>query len=238
MIKRILRKLSQLTRYYPNVEKFLLERKKPIIVSLTILFFSIFGVEIWNKISDIWFYLTYRANKNWVNAFIVACIMMLLYEIKTIIDNKSKNNKEKKVMLIERFFVLIPFLWVVFTFNLTNLDYSLHFLRVGLSRGDLLDLEYYIINPSIAFYKGMPVPYHYAIFLLTYSSARRRIFSYFVRYQIMQILLIQAISYCVDHLLIMFVKYFGESLAEEAFFIGFNAYAVLTALKLSIGEFL
>jgi hypothetical protein len=163
---------------------------------------------------------------------------MLLYEIRTVINNKSKNDKEKGVMLIERFFVIMPFLWIVFTFSLTNLDYSLHFLRLGLSRGDLLDLEYYIINPSIAFYKGMPVPYHYAIFLLTCSSARRRIFSYFVRYQLMQILLIQAISYCVSHLLIMFIRYSGKGLAKKAFFIGFNAYAVLTALKLSIGEFL
>jgi len=126
----------------------------------------------------------------------------------------------------------------IFTFNLTNLDYSLYFLRVGLSRGDLLDLDYYIINPSIAFYKGMPVPYHYAIFLLTCSSARRRIFSYFVRYQLMQILLIQAISYCVGHLLIMFIKYSGKGFAKKAFFLRFNAYSVLTALKLSIGEFL
>jgi hypothetical protein len=186
--------LSQLTRYYKNVEKFVLERKKPIIVSLTVIFFSTFKVKIWNRISDFWFYCNNRANKNWVNVFIVECIIVLLYEIKTIINNKSKNNKEKGVMLIERFFVLMPFLWIVFTFNLTNLDYSLHFLRVGLSRGDLLNLQNYIINPSIAFYKGMPVPYHYAIFLLTYSSAHRRIFSYFIHYQIMQILIIQAIS--------------------------------------------
>ena len=230
--------MSQLTRYYKNVEKFVLERKKPIIVSLTVIFLSTFKVKIWNRISDFWFYCNNRANKNWVNAFIVECIIVLLYEIKTIINNKSKNNKEKGVMLIERFFVLMPFLWIVFTFNLTNLDYSLHFLRVGLSRGDLLNLQNYIINPSIAFYKGMPVPYHYAIFLLTYSSAHRRIFSYFIHYQIMQILLIQAISYCVDHLLIMFVKYSGKGLAEKAFYIRFNAYAILTALKLSIGEFL
>ena len=46
----------------------------------------------------------------------------------------------------------------------------------------------------------------------------------------MQILLIQSISYCVDHLLIMFVKYYIKGLAKEAFFIGFNAYAILTAL--------
>ena len=230
--------MSQLTRYYKNVEKFVLERKKPIIVSLTVIFLSTFKVKIWNRISDFWFYCNNRANKNWVNAFIVECIIVLLYEIKTIINNKSKNNKEKGVMLIERFFVLMPFLWIVFTFNLTNLDYSLHFLRVGLSRGDLLNLQNFIINPSIAFYKGMPVPYHYAIFLLTYSSAHRRIFSYFIHYQILQILLIQAISYCVDHLLIMFVKYSGKGLAEKAFYIRFNAYAVLTALKLSIGEFL
>ena len=82
MINDVLRRLSQLTRYYPNVEKLVLERKKRIIVSLTILFFSIFGVEIWNQILDIWFYCTYIANKNWVNTFIVACIIMLLYEIK------------------------------------------------------------------------------------------------------------------------------------------------------------
>ena len=46
----------------------------------------------------------------------------------------------------------------------------------------------------------------------------------------MQILLIQVISYCFDHFLIMFVKYSREGLAKKAFFIGFNAYAVLTAL--------
>ena len=163
--------MSQLTRYYRNVKKFLLERKKTTIVSFTVIFLSIFKVKIWNRISDFWFYCTYRANKNWVNAFIVASIIMLLYKIKTIIRDKSKNDKEKGVMLIERFFVIMPFLWIVFTFNLTNLDYRLHFLGVGLSRGDLLDRQYYIINPSIAFYKGMPVLYHYAIFLLTYSSA-------------------------------------------------------------------
>ena len=41
--------------------------------------------------------------------FIVACIIMLLYKIKTIIDNRSKNDKEKGVMLIERFLLLFPF---------------------------------------------------------------------------------------------------------------------------------
>ena len=46
----------------------------------------------------------------------------------------------------------------------------------------------------------------------------------------MQILLIQVISYCFDNFLIMFVKYSREGLAKKAFFIGFNAYAVLTAL--------
>ena len=54
----------------------------------------------------------------------------------------------------------------------------------------------------------------------------------------MQILLIQAISYCVGHLLIMFIKYSGKGFAKKAFFLRFNAYSVLTALKLSIGEFL
>ena len=34
---------------------------------------------------------------------------MLLYKIKTIIDNRSKNDKEKGVMLIERFLLLFPF---------------------------------------------------------------------------------------------------------------------------------
>ena len=109
MIKGILKKLSQLTRYYPNVEKFVLERKKPIIVILTVIFLSIFEIEIWNRISDFWFYCTYRANKNWVNEFIVTCTIMLLYEIKTIIDNRSKNNKKKGVMLIKRFLFLYPF---------------------------------------------------------------------------------------------------------------------------------
>ena len=101
--------MSQLTRYYRNVEKFLLERKKTTIVSFTVIFLSIFKVKIWNRISDFWFYCTYRANKNWVNAFIVASIIMLLYKIKTIIDNRSKNDKEKGVMLIERFLLLFPF---------------------------------------------------------------------------------------------------------------------------------
>ena len=85
--------MSQLTRYYKNVEKFVLERKKPIIVSLTVIFLSTFKVKIWNRISDFWFYCNNRANKNWVNAFIVECIIVLLYEIKTI---KVKTIKKKE----------------------------------------------------------------------------------------------------------------------------------------------
>jgi hypothetical protein len=65
---------------------------------------------------------------------------------------------------------------------------------------------------------------------MEYASARQRIFSYFVRYQILQILLIQSIAFCFDHLLLMWVKYSGEGLAEETLFIAFNGYSVITAL--------
>ena len=45
MINGILRRFSQLTRYYPNVEKFVLERKKPIIVSLTVFFWVLLDLR-------------------------------------------------------------------------------------------------------------------------------------------------------------------------------------------------
>jgi hypothetical protein len=228
-MKSIFKKLSQLTRYYPNVEKFVLERKNPIIFILTIIFLSIFGTEIWNRISDFWFLCTYRANKNWVNAFLVSCVLMLLYELKTIITNKNKDEKEKVVTISERIYVLIPFFWIVFTYNLTTLDYTLHFVRLGLSKGEYLDFQYYLLDPAIKFYNQIPAYIHYLLFFLEYSSARQRIFSYFVRYQILQILLIQAIAFLVDHLLLMWIKYSGEGFAEETLFVGFNAYSVITA---------
>ena len=227
-MRSIIKKLSQLMRYYPNVEKFVLERKKPIIYISTIIFLSIFGVEIWEKISYFWFLCTYRLDKNWVNAFIVACVLMLLYEIKTILNNRNKKEKEKVVTITERIYVLIPFLWIVFTYNLTALDYTVHFLRVGLSRGDYLDLQYYLIQPAIRWYSLIPAPVHYLIFFLQYASARQRAFSYFVRYQILQILLIQAIAFCFDHVLGMLAKYSGEGFAEETLMLGFNAYSVIT----------
>lgn len=228
----ILKKLSQLMRYYPNVEKFVLERKKPIIVILTIIFLSIFGVKIWEDISDLWFICTYRANKTWVNAFIISCVIMLLYEIKILITNKNKKEKEKTVTITERIYVLIPFFWIVFAYNLSTLDYTLHFLRFGLSRGDLLDFQYFYLNPAINFYNGLHPLVHYAIFMAEYTSARQRVFSYFVRYQIMQILLLQAVTYCFDHLLTMAIKYSGDGFVEEALFVGFNAYSVFTALMI------
>jgi hypothetical protein len=231
-MKSILKKLSQLTRYYPNVEKFILERKKPITYISTIIFLTIFGAEIWEKISYFWFINTYRVNKNWVNAFLVTCVLMLLYEIKTVINNQNKNEKEKVVTIMERIYALAPFLWIVFGYNLMSLDYTLHFLRVGLSRGDYLDLQYYIIQPGIKFYNLIPVPIHYVIFFLIYASARQRIFSYFVRYHIMQILLIQAIYICFDHLLNIWVKYSGPGFAEETLMLGFNAYSIITGLMI------
>ena len=229
-MKAIIKKLGQLMRYYPNVEKFVLERKNPIIFISTMIFLSIFGTEIWQRGSDFWFMVTYRVNKIWINAFLVSCVIMLLYEINTVINNRNKKEKEKIVTITERIIVLIPFLWIVFAYNLTTLDYTLHFLRVGISRGAYLDFEYYFLNPSIRFYSEIPAYVHYLIFFLEYASARQRIFSYFVRYQILQILLFQSIAFCFDHLLTMWAKYSGEVLAEETLFIGFNGYSVITAL--------
>jgi hypothetical protein len=228
-MKAIIKKLGQLMRYYPNVEKFVLERKNPIIFISTIIFLSIFGTGIWESISDFWFMVTYRVNRIWINAFLVSCVAMLLYEINTIINNRNKKEKEKVVTIAERIIVLIPFLWIVFAYNLTTLDYTLHFLRLGISRGAFLDFEYYFLNPSIRFYSSIPIYIHYVIFFMEYASARQRIFSYFVRYQILQILLFQSIAFCFDHLLLMWVKYSGEGLAEETLFIGFNGYSVITA---------
>ena len=92
-MKAIIKKLGQLMRYYPNVEKFVLERKNPIIFISTIIFLSIFGTGIWESISDFWFMVTYRVNRIWINAFLVSCVAMLLYEINTIINNRNKKEK-------------------------------------------------------------------------------------------------------------------------------------------------
>jgi hypothetical protein len=229
-MKSIIKKLKQLTRYYPNVEKFVLERKNPIMLISTIIFIIIFGGEIWEKMSNFWFMITYRVNKNWINAFLVSCVVMLLYEINTVINNRNKKEKEKVVTILDRIIALIPFLWIVFAYNLTTLDYTLHFLRFGISRGAYLDFEYYFLNPSIRFYSEIPATVHYLIFFLEYASARRKIFSYFVRYQILQILLFQSIAFCFDHLLSMWVKYSGPGFAEETLFIGFNGYSLITSL--------
>jgi hypothetical protein len=153
-----------------------------------------------------------------------------------IIFRLTTKNKKGSIVILERFFAIIPYLFFIVEISYSLVDSCMLFIRSTFSIDDVKIVWTSFVYPVLFTYSKLPGLKSgiFGLFLFyfnyIYVGRNKLKYSHFVRYHYVQSMVTNSFLAFIIHTFYLFIKYNPHS--EFKAFIGFNIYIFFIALNL------
>ena len=243
ILKQIAIKIQQLSLY---VVKKLAKNYEFFMPLLFIYFFSPFFLRFLKYAErEKWQYISFTTFREELSNFFAAksfdtatllIPLILGFLFFNYIFYLTTKNKKGSIIILERFFAIIPYLFFIVEISYSLVDSCMLFIKSTFSIDDVKVVWANYIYPILFTYSKLPGLKSglFGLFLFyfnyIYVGRNKLKFSHFVRYHYVQSMVTNSFLAFVIHTFYLFIKYNPNS--ELKSFIGFNIYVFFVALNL------